>query len=363
MSQREYIARRLVDPSGNKTVWGHSIIKAYTAVARLTLLPSFGIYRPSEWLVLGARIFNQLDAKLQSKTHLVLTARDPIRCNSWPSSWSYDLKAYAELKALIQDNDELSYAVCRRRIDNVLRRTQAKLIIVNSTIDPINRIWLQTAKDAGLKTICVQHGVYSRVVPHYVLEENIVDKYVALDSGQAAIINRNIPLEKIAILGQRDSFEWFPPDRPLKICLVGEDWERYEVGELKRSVICTWKDIIISPEAKAWGAFYYKLHPSEQMLLDILDYASPLKVKDINLPDVYIGYASTFLKEMCSKGKLVIQIFDTRTHAENFEKLGYCLSLPNDDRLVEALDDLLSSRLQVPFIKNAELSQILLNHE
>lgn len=363
MSQQEYISRRLVDPMGETTIWGRSIMQAYTAVARFAFVPTFGLYRSSDYLVLGARIFNQLDAKMQSRTHLAMTARDIFRCNSWPHSLSYDLKAYADLRSLIQNHDESRYKICRRRIEKILERTRAKFIVANSTIDPVNRLWLQAAKAAGLKTVCVQHGVYSRSIPSYVLEEDIVDRYVALDSEQSEIISRNIPVEKIEVLGRGASFEWLPPQRPLKVCFVGEDWERYGFEKLKASMISTYKSIVLSPQAKAWGALFYKPHPSEQMLLDIMDYVSPLKPKNIDVPDVYIGFASTFLKEMSSKGKLVIQIFDEGTQAENFQALGYCLSLPNDDRLPMALGELLSSRQQVPFIKNAELSQILLSHD
>ena len=338
-------------------------MQAYEAVARLAFLPVIGLYRTSDWLVLGARIFNKLDVELQCRTHLAMTARDVFRCSSWPHSFSYDLKSYADLKYLLQHDDESRYDICRLRVERVLQRTQAKFVVANSTIDPINRLWLQAAKSAGLKTFCLQHGVYSRSLPNYVLEEDIVDRYVSLDRSQSDIVSQNIPSHKIDILGVKENFDWKQPKRPLKVCFVGEDWERYGFEDLKTSIISTYKDIILSPEAKAWGTFFYKPHPSEKMLLDIMNFASPLKSKDTDLPDVYIGFSSTFLREMSSKGKLVIQILDARTQSEDFQQMGYCLSLPNDDQLSYALGELLNSRQQVPFIKNAELSLILRNYE
>ncbi len=338
-------------------------MQAYAAVARLAFMPVLGSYRTSDWLVLGARIFNQLDSELQCRTHLAMTVRDVFRCNSWPHSFSYDLKSYADLNYLIQNDDESRYDICRRRVNRVLQRTEAKFLVANSTIDPINRLWLQAAKCAGLKTFCVQHGVYSRSAPGYVLEEDIVDQYISLDQSQSDIITRNIPAHKIDILGVKEKFDWKPPKRPLKLCFVGEDWERYGFEDLKTSMISTYKALMLSAQAKAWGTFFYKPHPSEEMFLDIMKFASPLKAKDTDLPDVYIGFSSTFLKEMSSKGKLVVQILDARTQSENFQQMGYCLSLPNDDRLIYALCELLSSRQQVPFIKNAELSLILRNYE
>ena len=363
MKNRDYLKGRLIDPTGELTIWGHSITKAYSAVARLAFVPTLGFYRRSDWLVLGSRIFNQLSPTLKSKSHLAMSARDLFRCNSFPHSLSYDLKTYADINALFETADDSRFVLCRSRVEKVISRTCAKFLVVNSTIDPINRLWLQVAKSAGLKTICVQHGVYSNNIPSFVLEEDIVDEYISLDQGQSDIVSKNIPRHKIKILGLKAAFDWVPPDRPLRVCFVGEDWERYGYDDLKISIISTYKKIILSSYSKTWGALFYKPHPSEQMFLDIMEYTSLLRVNDIDLPDVYIGFASTFLKEMGSRHKLVIQIFDVRTQSENFQQLGYCLSLPNDALLPEAISGLLNSPQQVRFIKNAELSQILCNYD
>jgi hypothetical protein len=364
MTNREYITRRLVDPAGATTIWGHSILEAYSTVARLGFLPSLRYCRQSHWLILGSRIFNQLNPQIRSNAHLVMSARDPVRLSKWPHSWSYDLKAYSELKRLVEGDKlgEATHLPCWRRVSEIIDRTRAEALVANSTIDPINRLWLGAAKSAGLKTVCVQHGVYSRHVPGYVLEEDIVNHYISLDDNQSSIISRNIPSEKITALGSRSFFEWNPPKQPPKICFVGEDWERYGYRDLKSEIISTYKKIIRRLQPQPFGHIYYKPHPSEQMFFDIMKFTSPLKAKDIDIPDVYIGFSSTFLKEMCSKGKLVIQILDDRTRSEDFEKFGYCLSRPNDDHLPEVLCNLFQSSQQVPFIKDAELSEVLLGH-
>lgn len=357
--QREYIARRLVDPQGEFTIWGKSILRAYSRVAKLSFVPVLGVSRDSDLLVLGARIFNQLSKEMRGRTHLVMTARDVLRCKSFPRSLTYDLKSYGQLCSLVENNDEAAYVACRRRAERILRKTRAKVVVANSTLDPINRIWLQVARELGLKTVCVQHGVYSDAIPTYVLEEDIIDRYVALDEGQAAILSKNIAAEKIVSLGVRDTFEWVPPVGMPKICFVGEDWERYGLEKIKRLIISKYVEIAKFLKDKGYGEFYYKPHPSEELLLDMASHAKLLKQADADMPDVYVGFTSTLLKEMSSRGKLVIQIWEKETRADNFEALGYCLSIKNDDGMLGSLWSRLRERQYVPFVKEGALDKAL----
>ncbi len=359
MNHREYVARRLVDPQGAFTIWGESIMQAYARVAKLAFLPAIGLTRRSDWLILGTRIFNELTDETRARAHLVLTARDLFRVKALPRSLTYDLKSYAELHSLIVRNEEKAFVACRRRAEKIIEKTGAQTIVANSTIDPINRLWLKVGREFGLKTICVQHGVYSQSIPTYVLEEDIIDLYVALDEGQAAILRKNIAAEKIVSLGVPDIFKWVPPTGLPKICFVGEDWERYGLEKIKRLIIAKYIEIGTFLKGHGFGELYYKPHPSEEMLLDIASHAKLLEPHDVDMPDVYIGFASTLLKEMSSRGKLVIQIWERETHAENFEEFGYCLTIENDNDLLGGLLVKLQERQGVPFIRNAKLDEVI----
>lgn len=360
MVHREYIVRRLVDPQGQFTIWGKSILQAYSRMAKLSLLPVFNVPRDSDVVVLGARIFNQLSQEMKSRTHLIMTARDILRCKSLPRSLTYDLKSYGQLYALIENNDEDSYARCRRRVEFILRRTRANIVVANSTLDPINRLWLQVGRDMGLRTVCIQHGVYSDAIPTYVLEEDIIDRYVALDDGQSAILRKNIAAEKLVSLGVRDSFEWVPPVGMPKICFVGEDWERYGLEHIKCLIVGKYIEILTFLKSQGYHDFYYKPHPSEVLLLDVDSHAKLLKAADVDVPDVYVGFASTLLKEMSSRGKLVIQILEKETKANDFEELGYCVSIKNDEHLLVELLNKIRVQQAVPCIRNVELQQVLM---
>jgi hypothetical protein len=356
----EYITRRLIDPKGEFTIWGKTILQAYSRIAKLAFVPMLGLSRRCEILVLGARIFNQLSEATRKQTHLVMTARDILRCKSIPRSLTYDLKTYSELYSLIENHNLNAYASCRRRVELILSKTQAKIVIANSTIDPINRLWIQVANDMGLRTVCVQHGVYSESIPKHVLEEDIIDHYVALDEGQKLILQKNIAAEKIIPLGMRDTFDWKPPSGQFKICFIGEDWERYGFHKLKHLIIGRYIEIAKYLKPLGYKDFFYKPHPSEEMFLNIFDYAKLLGVESIDVPDVYVGFASTLLKDVSSRRKLAIQIWDKETGADNFEALGYCLSITNSDDLLEGILNMVRVQRVVPFIINTKLDEVLM---
>ncbi len=357
---REFITRRLIDPQGNFTIWGKTILQAYSRIAKLAFVPILGLSRRSEILVLGARIFNQLSEGTRKRTHLVMSARDILRCKYVPRSLTYDLKTYCELYSLIENHNLNAYKECRRRVELILNKTQARIVVANSTIDPINRLWLQVANDMGLRTVCVQHGVYSDAIPKHVLEEDIIDHYIALDEGQKLILQKNIAAKKIIPLGVRDSFHWKPPSEPLKICFIGEDWERYGLQNLKHLIISRYIELAKYLKSLGYNNFFYKPHPSEEMFLNIFDYAKLLKMESIDVPDVYVGFASTFLKDMSSRKKLAIQIWDKETGADNFQALGYCQSIVNGDDLLEDILKLIQVQRMIPFIVNAKLDEVLL---
>jgi hypothetical protein len=356
---REYIARRLVDPQGEFTIWGKSILQAYSRVAKLSFVPVLGVSRESNLLVLGAKIFNQLNKEARGRTHLVLTARDILRCASLPRSLTYDLKSYDQLYSLIENDDEEAYAACKNRAELILMRTQANVIIANSTIDPINRLWLKVGGDLGLRTVCIQHGVYSEAIPRYVLEEDIIDRYIALDDGQASILQKNIPREKIVSLGVRDTFKREAASNNLKFCFVGEDWERYGLEDVKRMLTQKYIDVATFLKSHGYEDFCYKPHPSETMLNNIDKSMDILQSRNSHAPDVYFGFSSTLLKEMSSQSKLAIQFLDEKTRAENFQSLGYCLTIENDANLYNKILDILFSPQEVPFIRNSDLESVV----
>jgi hypothetical protein len=96
------------------------------------------------------------------------------------------------------------------------------------------------------------------------------------------------------------------------------------------------------------------------MMLDIESHARLLKPAAVDMPDVYVGFTSTLLKEMSSRGKLVIQIWDKETRADNFEALGYCRSIPNEAGLLSCLLVMLQEPQSMPRVRSASLEEALI---
>lgn len=354
-----YVLKRLIDTHGELTAHGQSILRAYERVSRLPLRPYFSLCRKSKWIIIGGRIYSQVSRDIKKNSHLVMTARDVKRCRSFPRSWSYDLKAYLNLYNYITSKDVTQYSDYEKRIIKIIKKTEAKVIVANSTMDPINRIWLNTGRMLNMQTICIQHGVYSSTVPKYILEDNIVDSYVALDDWQCNIVSKNIPRHKIITQGVRKFFYWDKPQETLKICFVGEDWERYGALDQKKIILKTYSYIAAFLNNVGRYDFYYKPHPSEQEFGNVKEFCEFIGTGRLKEMNVFIGFSSTLLKEMSSLGMLALQIVDKTFECDDFEEMGYCLSIKRDELLGERIIEKIKNSQIVPMIENKNISEII----
>lgn len=356
----EFAARRLKDAEGKLSIWGESLLKAYAQVSSISFVPSIVWAGRKDHLIFGSRIFNKLSHEGRRDAHLILSVRDPFRLAGMPSSFSYDLKSYGEIYRAVCGKRNDGVLDLQRRMLKIMDKTRAKIFVANSTIDPINRLWLSLARQSGLKTICLQHGIYPKAVPDYAQEEDIVDQYIALDDNQAAIVGRNINKDKIISLGKRCFFEWIPPEKGLKICFVGEDWERYYgFVDLKRILVDGYRALARSFVQDENISIYYKPHPSEQLFYGIDKEMRLLSREQIDEPDVYIGFSSSFLRDMATRGKLAIQIFDSRFNVDRFSENGYCMSLDNDEDLIGTIIETVQKSQTVPCIFETSVDQLL----
>lgn len=357
-----FLMKKLVSSTGDLTKWGVAILEAYMRVAKYSIIPQVKFTKKNKYLIIGARNFNALSPSLRNQAHVVLTARDPFRLSCIPKSFSYDLKSYSDIINSLSGKDKRLDKLSQR-IVSILIATSPRLLVANSTVDPINRLWIRLARETGINTMCVQHGVYSTITTADYLEDDIIDAYVALDSNQSKIVEKVIPNEKITVLGKAAFHNWIAQSRSQNICFVGEDWERYGYHNIKHEIVNVYKKIIFELKSKGINKLFYKTHPSEIDSLDMFDFTSRLSDKNIAFVDVYIGFSSTLLKEMSSKGKLCIQILDRKTFAINFEESGYCLSIHNDMNAPKVIFNILSSDCVVPHIESVALDEILLNYK
>ncbi len=355
----EYACKRLYDDNSDISIWGKSILHSYERVSRLAFLPPLTWTSARQCVVFGSRIYAKLGEDGRAQSHVVLSARDLVRMPVVPSSFTYDLQSYrAVCWAVTNQNDDVLNRLMSR-IRNTLNIVRPRLFVANSTIDPINRLWILAAKEYGAKVACLQHGVYSQEIPDYAQEDDIVDSYIALDESQKSIVARNIDSRKIVALGKQSQFAWKSPGKSISVCFVGEDWERYGYVELKQMIVARYLDIGAALTSIGVGALWYKPHPSEERMFGIDKKLRILPKNNIHVPDVYFGFSSSLLKDVSSRGKLAIQVLDAKTMADSFQDNGYCMSVANDDDLVDNVLDILQSDQTPPCIQEQELDCLL----
>jgi hypothetical protein len=350
-------SEKLRDDDGNFSIWGEAILENYRKVSNVAFIPPLSWKNRREFILLGIKGWAQLPRHIQKKCHLVLKARDPRRLGNFPSSFNYDLPAYREMYKAIMLNNILPLKKLQQRIAKNFDMVEPTILLANSTVDPIERMWIREANNRGIKTICLQHGLYSKSTPRFVLDDNIVDKYIALDEVQAKIVSRNIPNKKILKLGVRSRHRWTSEKSTINICLVGEDWERYGYLDIKKLIIKIYKGLIKNLGVSNQFKFFYKTHPSEINSYGINEFV--MNAPSIELMDVFIGFSSTLLKEMASQKKMAIQILFDRFDVGNFEKYGYCLSLRDDENLPNAVRDILLFGSDIPYISSRSLESLL----
>lgn len=355
----DYISKRLYDDNSDISIWGKSILHSYERVSRLAFLPPLTWTSARQCIVFGSRIYAKLSEGGRAQSHVVLSARDLARMPVIPSSFSYDLQSYRAVCKAVTDQNDDALDRLMSRIRKTLNMVQPRLFVANSTIDPINRLWILAAKEYGAKVACLQHGVYSQEIPDYAQEDDIVDSYIALDDSQKSIVARNIDYRKIVVLGRQSQFAWKTPGKSISVCFVGEDWERYGYIELKQMIVARYLDISAALTSIGVGALWYKPHPSEEHMFGIDEKLRILPKNNINSPDVYIGFSSSLLKDVSSRGKLAIQILEPKTNADCFQKNGYCLSVANDVNLVDSVLGILHSDQTPPCIQEQELDSLL----
>lgn len=357
----EFISRRLKDQNGQLSVWGKSAMENYRRVANLPTLPEVKWCRSKGIMLFGVRAYGLMRKETQEQCHLVLRARDLLRLKVVPPSFNFDLAAYKNVHGAISSSDKSLLLDLETRIERTLERVKPSIFIANCTIDPIGRFWIRKAAENGIKTLCLQHGIWREDMPSYAQEEDIVDKYIAFDESQAKIVSRNIPPKKILLLGERSCIKWAPPvDRALRICFVGEDWERYGYEKIKQKITKSYLELVanLSKTANKDYKFFYKKHPSEINTYGIEGNISI--TREISNMDVFIGYSSSLLKDMSSQGKLSIQVLmDTEFRIDNFQKNGYCISMPLNKSLAENIQSYLKSSGEIPCIRNNSIENLI----
>ena len=314
---------------------------------------------------MGTNIYKKLDSNLKQKTHVVISARDVLRdfsiLGKLARSFTFDLSIYGRIyNQIINRGSSEEFLNVKHALDVI----KPKVIILKSTIDPINRVWAFWANKLNIKVVCMQHGVFSSKASLEIMERNIVDHYITLGDKQSNIIKSIIPKRKHINLFESSSFSCkLKNKKTISICFIGTDYERYsEAGKInKEKVLDIYMNLInaISQDNGVEYKLFYKSHPSEAKGNKIMRLSKMIQKTDYDKIDIFFGAASTLLMELASLGKCAIQLRSKSLPLDNYQELGYCASIEINNIKDKGLLTILKENETYPCLKEKSLSDVI----
>ena len=340
-------------------------LNRYRQMLFLSKFPRIEVKKRRDILVMGTNIYKKLDSNLKQKTHVVISARDVLRdfsvLGKIARSFTFDLAIYGRIYNQIIDrsNSEEFF-----NVKHALDIIKPKIIILKSTIDPINRVWAFWANKLNIKVVCVQHGIFSSRVKLETIERDIVDYYITLGDKQSNIIKSIIPKRKHVNLFESSSFSCkLKNKKTISICFIGTDYERYsEAGKKKKEkVLDIYIELVnaLSQDKDIEYKFFYKMHPSETKGNKIMRLSKMIQKADYDKIDIFFGTASTLLMELASLGKCAIQLRSKSLPLDNYQELGYCASIEINNIKDKGLLTILKENETYPCLKEKSLSKIV----
>lgn len=325
---------------------------------KLLFAPSFlKIYKrkKSKYAVIGLTLFNQLSNSQMDEAHIIFKPRDfikqPLIIIKYFKNFTFNIGIYGKIYNSLKKSIDVECDFEKKSLSLI----SPKILIVGSTMDPMQRLWIMAARDLGIMTVCIQHGVMSSLSPPEIKERDIVDFYFSYNRKQSENIQSMIPIEKHRWLFNSENYQQLPLRKnKITVCLIGSDYERYgDIGiKNKKSVIEIYTKLVNAINrihGSSFAHFLYKQHPSESQ--DLLLDAGVKIVKNINEDqiDLFFGVASTYLINLASNNKLAIQVCaKSLLHVDRYEDYGFCKSI--DLSLIEmsGLNLLIHDNLVIP---------------
>ena len=341
------------------------IIKAYRFGLIFLIFPFFSRVKIGNLWIIGSRIYLQ-DIKFKECT-LISTPRDYKKIIEMPKYYRQMYFCYGLIYLSWCTKSDLFLKFALEFLLKKVIIDQPRGIVINCTKDPFNRLVTIAARRNSIKTACVQHGFMSPSIDDDLNEDDLVDFYYALNENQSRIVSRKINESKIKLLSKSTNNSSSDAEKSgvmiKNICLVGEDWERYNEYSKKELIINAYKIIINASTCNASSVnFCYRPHPSEIDYLYI-DKLIPISRTDIDSFDLFIGFSSTFLWDMALKKKKCLQIFSDSITMLNFDQENICHAVEFNDKWVNNVLKFIGNPYRKYDVYRPDLSEIILISE
>jgi len=207
------------------------------------------------------------------------------------------------------------------------KKTHPKFLIVSNDSLFIERFLIYCAKKAGVKTICIQDGIFQSLSNPIIFHGKYADyMYVWSEKQKNILIKGGLSSASLVILGYPykilTSRSHVREYDKTKICILGQPWEIYDekLGGKKKQifnkVVSQFVDVDI----------VYKPHPGEN---DINYFPENVRLftgslsEAIEEYDYFFSLTSTALLEVSLGDKIAIQIYDADFNCDVFEKVGW----------------------------------------
>ena len=343
------------------------IINNYSKIKNFLLPPLISSKNHHDIIVIGIKQYLQLPKKIKKKSHIILKPRDlldnKIEIIKNLRKITFDLLIYKKIYNNLIEKKNLKYDY----IKNIIQEINPRILIITSTLDPVQRLWAYYARETSVKVICIQHGIFSNRSGSKALEEDIIDYYISISKEQSKIIQKIIPKKKHILLHKKNFFIYkFPKKININICLVGNDYENYGRNGIifKEKILKIYISLIKLLYSQNLKKFkiYYKKHPSEKLLDSIINKVSFINSKNLNSIDIFFGVSSTLLFNLASKKKCTIQLYSRILKIDNYEKNSFCKTINIDIIKKKGFFNLFPENgLRIPYLKKKNLYTILNN--
>lgn len=217
------------------------------------------------------------------------------------------------------------------KLKDIFNHIKPDLIVLNDDALPIHRGIVLVARELGIPTVEIQHGIY---VGKYVTTGREVDYlFVFGKHFKDFYIKNNIKnSEQVMVLGYPYHIEkcYNDPNKTKNLVIyLGQNYEEYnkDLITIKVETVKTIQKIC----NKLNFDFVYRPHPSDNLKL------LKSKLKNINFTpigetlqksfekgDIFISFDSTTLVEATLNSKVAIQLKNYDFPTDNFERIGAC---------------------------------------
>ena len=228
-----------------------------------------------------------------------------------------------------------------RHIQALLRRIDPGYLVVSNDSLFLERFFVVCARELGIRTICIQHGLFHEATAFETLDGFFADYMFVWGPAMARIYETNgYDMRKMRVLGYHSNVPKAGAGaiRKDRICILGEALDTHNVRLAVKSKATYESACTILRESDKRIQIYYKPHPAEKdeayRPAGVTLFRGNLK-QSMQFFDVFVGTSSSAILEASLNGKIGIQIYDREYAADNFQDMGYAYSLP-----VEALSDL-----------------------